>query len=143
MKRLGVNLPQRQLVAFRDSIDANGDGEISLMEFKEAVKKRRLEYRERLVKESWAVFLDFLATDHGVAESIEGLFSMADADGNGSLDIAELAEALENFGLKMEGEQLDAFREDMDTNNDHCITLTEFLVAVDKRSQELAGGSDD
>ena len=108
------------------------------MEFKKAVRKRRLDMREHLVREAWAVFLDFLASDHGIAENIEGLFNGADLDGNGYLDIRELASAMERFGLKIDGEKLDAFREDIDANGDHQITLGEFLAAVDKRSKQLA-----
>ena len=64
---------------------------------------------------------------------VKKLFTEADADGDGSLDIAELMTGLTNIGVVMNKAELTAFHHDVDADHDGVVTLKEFIDAV-KRS---------
>ena len=64
---------------------------------------------------------------------VKKLFTEADEDGDGSLDIAELMTGLTNIGLVMNKAELTAFHHDVDADHDGVVTLKEFIDAV-KRS---------
>ena len=55
---------------------------------------------------AWAVFLNFLKRHPDTASSIEAAFMAADADGNGELDISELASVLVGLGIELDALQV-------------------------------------
>lgn len=58
------------------------------------------------------------------------MFLDADANGNGDVDIFELAEALHKVGISLSQSELLAFRGDLDFDGDGAISLDEFLMAA-------------
>ena len=58
------------------------------------------------------------------------LFDAFDADGDGNIDIEELAKGLLSLGVYMNDGQLRAFCEELDADGDGSITKDEFIKAI-------------
>jgi Ca2+-binding EF-hand superfamily protein len=149
---LGVHLTKSQLVALIKELDTNGSGTISLAEFTKAVKSHQqtaaaaaaAEKEEEASKNSagkngaesaWNALLEAASGNEKTwTRKIEALFLAFDRDGNGNVDIAELAAGFKSsFNLALAPEQVKGLSADLDQNGDGTINLEEFMRAVNEK----------
>jgi calcium-binding protein CML len=133
LKALGVNMSVVQNALVRDAMDANGDGTISLSEFRAVFAAQKNSARDM----AWAVFLNFMHRHPETSDSVASVFLAADADGNGELDVGELATVLVGLGIELDALQLRLFRDDIDANGDGAISLAEFQSAIEAKARAL------
>ena len=146
LQNFGINMSSAQLVHFRDDLDENGDGTVSLDEFKVALFVRlRSTYAEassfdsdtvaRSVEFAWNVVLDAAARSDPVEwrRMCEQMFVSFDTDHNGLLDADELAAGLASMGCHLSDEAAAAFRDECDEDLNGEISLSEFLMALKQR----------
>merc|ERR1719157_544662 len=114
------------------SFDTNGDGVISMEEFDKGLKPKTRRKIELLLEGGWV--FDKEKWEASVARhnkyDIKEIFAQFDADGDGKLDIYEIARAFRAFGLpKRDGSKMDmdhATFKSFDTNGDGVISMEEF-----------------
>lgn len=144
LKALHVTLTQAQLLAFRNDVDTDGNGGISLDEFLMAVKvhsklQAASDARDPAYAQTEAVWAAVLAgagsNPARWTEQVEAMFAAFDADGSGAIDTSELASGLASLGVRLDSTQVAAFRADVDTDCDGQISLAEFLMAVRQRAR--------
>jgi len=143
---IGIDLGNQVALIFHEDIDKNKDGYVSLTEFAISVEK----YSQYISKEEvigWETILTSLipgsggefggASEEAIKDPIkriEVLFNAADLDQSGNLKISELTIAMKALGITMNDTQLALFYETLDTNNDGCISLDEFLKVFDDQN---------
>ena len=78
------------------------------------------------------------ALSDGEVERFLALFRSLDADGDGTVSVAEVASLLARTGVRDDGE-LEKWVREMDVNGDGTLDLTEFLqlVCSSSRMQDL------
>lgn len=144
LKTMHVSLTQAQLLAFRNDMDTDGNGGISLDEFLMAVKVHTKLQAARDATDpnvaktdaAWASVLQGADADSaGWTAQIEALFVNFDADESGAIDAGELASGLASLGVLLDATQVQAFQDDVDTDGDGQISLAEFLMAVRQRAR--------
>jgi Ca2+-binding EF-hand superfamily protein len=122
MDPLGVDLSPAQAKAFRDDIDADFNGTISLQEFKTAVEFRKPKKGAEV--EVWHTIL--LKVDDNPEQwerSVERLFKKMDIDGSGEIDVVEVGLALKKLGIHMSDDMLKTFVGEIDDDfNVTCRT---------------------
>ena len=79
---------------------------------------------------------DFKAED--LEEYFKGLFSIADANGDGVLQPDELKKLLGLCGFKLSAEEIAQFVSEADTNHDGVIEYDEFVPVATKMLQATA-----
>lgn len=83
--------------------------------------------------EAWRVLLTAIDDDQSKwKESVETLFRTIDADNSGEIDIEELKRALYHKGIKITDDQLLSLSNDIDSDGDGRINMSELLFAVEK-----------
>jgi len=87
---------------------------------------------KELLLTAWQKVVEQLEGDLRVAQKLEEKFEAADEDGNARLDIGELAVCLTENGIHLTADELNAFRNDLDTNRDGNVTFEEFVSAVER-----------
>ena len=150
MATLGVVLSAPQARALHKSCDADGDGFVTLPEFSSAIrdakqrqeesaKYRNSEHFKVDAGRAWDKLTSYLRSQPIEATvKVKRLFTEADADGDGSLDIAELMAGLTSIGVVMNKTELTAFHHDVDADHDGVVTLQEFIDAVKKSNARSA-----
>ena len=133
LKALGVKMSVLQNALVRDAMDTNGDGTICLSEFQAVFAAQKNSARDM----AWAVFLNFMHRHPKTADSVASVFLAADKDGNGELDVSELATVLVGLGIELDALQLRLFRDDIDANGDGAISLKEFQAAIEAKAKAL------
>ena len=99
LRLLGIKMSPAQVVVFRDDIDADGDGSISLDEFTSAVRIRLKAAsasntpNDMAVRAAWGKILGALPVDW--RPKVEEVFLEFDADQSGEIDMEELAAGLQ------------------------------------------------
>jgi len=135
-----VNLAQ--VIAFRNDMDADGNGGISLDEFLMAVRTRlkglpaNAAVNTDAVNAAWEAVLSNASNDPAQwIKDVENMFVAFDADGSGEIDVGELANGLASLGVSLNPRDLEAFKEDIDDDCNGSISLSEFLVAMRQRQR--------
>jgi Ca2+-binding EF-hand superfamily protein len=156
LRPFGV-LTEQEITSLVEHMDSDGDGFVSSQEFLEfmgqvavvekkvnpsRVARRKHEdptfkkrHGEKLTGAQLAGVRDRLRrklraesyTANGL--DVEGLFRRMDKNGNGDLDVKEVAKGLRPFGVLTEDEIMDVI-DHMDTSGDGCISLRDFLEFV-------------
>jgi len=150
---LGVHLTKSQLVALIKELDTNGSGTISLAEFTKAVSSHQkaaavaaAAAAEKEEEESakmhlssgggaesaWDALLEAASGNEKTwTRKIEALFLAFDRDGNGNVDISELAAGFKSsFHLTLSPNEVKGLSADLDMNVDGTINLEEFMRAL-------------
>eukprot|EP00283_Hemiselmis_rufescens_P002513 CAMPEP_0173428676 /NCGR_PEP_ID=MMETSP1357-20121228/7575_1 /TAXON_ID=77926 /ORGANISM="Hemiselmis rufescens, Strain PCC563" /LENGTH=936 /DNA_ID=CAMNT_0014392731 /DNA_START=38 /DNA_END=2844 /DNA_ORIENTATION=+ len=110
-QKLGEGVSREMAEAIFKDLDANGDGKVSLVEFK--MKVGVMPSQEEVVDEA-----------HVEAEEA---FDAIDADGSGFLDLEELWSDLQRRGMvELTREQVEEIFGSIDANSDGKVSLTEF-----------------
>jgi Ca2+-binding EF-hand superfamily protein len=131
---MGVHMSEVQAAVLRDSMDANGDGTVSLCEFQGIYEKQKGLATDR----TWLTFLHFLKANPSAAEDVEDLCHSSGVDGNASLDEAQLSAIMvSDLGVSFEPLQLKLLYCDLDANEDGALSMQEFSQAIEERSIAL------
>jgi len=135
----GVRLAPRELRLFLGSIDESGDGQISLQEFQEAIRKHQATAppNPKELDEAWELILSFLANPSG-AKSVKSLFDQLDKDGDSCLSLSELEKGFFDLHLALKPSNVRALYKALDANSDGFISRAEFDAAVDKQQNLIA-----
>ena len=115
-KRLGRDLDDTDFQVAMEQMDSDGDGNVSFTEFDRWWQKygieRQLVMAETRLKEAraaaWKVFQE------------------VDADGNGTLDEAEVHQMFNRLGRRLAGEKFEEAMAQMDSDGDGQVTFDEF-----------------
>jgi calcium-binding protein CML len=129
------------------SFDTNGDGYVSMEEFDKNLKPKTRRKIENILEAGWT--FDKAAWDASVARhkkyDMKQIFAQFDADGDGKLDIYEIARAFRAMGLpKRDGEKMEmdkAMFKSFDTDGDGYVSMEELdanLKPKTRRKIELA-----
>jgi Ca2+-binding EF-hand superfamily protein len=138
LEKIGIPMTLGQLNLFKDDLDTDFNGSISLREFVSAVEMRKP--RKGADVEAWRKILSKIDENpSGWAESVEKQFKEIDVDGSGEIDVTELAQM--NLGAAMTVSQLEAFIQEVDLDFNQRVSLTEFMAAVDKRKPRGKDGA--
>jgi Ca2+-binding EF-hand superfamily protein len=113
------------------SFDTNGDGFVTMEELDANLKPKTRRKLEMAIEAGWK--FDKKTWDESVARhnkhDMKAIFAQFDADGDGKLDIYEIARAFRAFGLpKRDGSKMDmdkAMFKSFDTNGDGLIDMAE------------------
>lgn len=103
-------MQDKQIKLMIENLDADGDGEVSLVEFL-SLMEPVVEHAERV------------ETQKKVAGR---MFKMLDADGGGSLSTSEFKEMLEKVGVSMSYDEVRDLFGEYDESHDGCIDVEEF-----------------
>ena len=136
-KRDGSKLEMDQ--AMFKSFDTNGDGFVDLKELEAGLHPKTRRKIEEKLDEGWK--FDKKTWDESVARharwDMSKVFKQFDADGDGKLDIYELARAFRALGLeKRSGEKSDmdkAMFKSFDTNGDGFVDMVEIEKNIDPK----------
>ena len=151
LKYLGIKLNAAQIVAFRDDIDADADGEVSLEEFITAVRIRMKTTPSQdagaktgldaaavaSLERIWKRLLDKMSEDWQT--EIDAMFLDFDSGGNGEIELDELRAGLvEYFGVNLNSSELVLFRNELDDDGSGGVSLSELKMAVHQRQRMRA-----
>merc|ERR1712232_15158 len=121
LQMLGMKMTEEELEEAAEEVDVDGSGKLEWPEF------------------LWLMFkfgagssIEHQFTDQRLAELRE-VFSLFDADGNGSLDSKELGTVMRVLGLHMEEKEIKAMIASVDADNSGCIEWPEFLFLMSKK----------
>lgn len=131
----GCSFTPRELRAFRNDVDVNKDGTLSLAEFMDASRKHQATTDTDAVsaEEAWHIVSGFLL-DPSKKQSVADLFNAINSDGSDDgLDLDELARGMRDLGAELSAAQLRAWQKDLDENKDGSISFEEFTQAVTER----------
>jgi len=144
---LGANLTARQTAAFREDIDLQGSGKVTLDEFLDTVQARSLMVTSGL-SAVWDRLWQHLAATGG---TLEGMFAgMAErhggqglgqgqSQGQGRLRVASVAAGLEALGVVLSAQQKALFADSLDANGDGHIDLAELARVARLNRAALKG----
>ena len=129
------------------SFDLNGDGYVTMEELDKAMPDKLRAKIDSKIDMGWK--FDKATWDASVARhkkhDMKAIFAQFDADGDGKLDIYEIARAFRAFGLpKRDGTKMDvdkAMFKSFDTNGDGFVTMDELdanLKPKTRRKLEMA-----
>eukprot|EP00929_Paragymnodinium_shiwhaense_P027774 TRINITY_DN1621_c1_g1_i1.p1 TRINITY_DN1621_c1_g1~~TRINITY_DN1621_c1_g1_i1.p1 ORF type:complete len:650 (-),score=203.48 TRINITY_DN1621_c1_g1_i1:320-2269(-) len=121
MQMLGMKMTDEELEEAVDEVDVNGTGQLEWPEF-----------LWLMFKVGASTSIEHQFTDQRLAELRE-VFSLFDADGNGSLDAKELGTVMRVLGLHMEVKEIQAMIASVDADNSGAIDWPEFLFLMSKK----------
>lgn len=113
--KTGMEISRQQAQAIFDELDVNGDGKVSLVEFK--MKAANLE----------PTVQDVVDEMHNEAEAT---FDALDTDGSGYIEPEELWADLQKRGMPLTRDQVDQIFAGIDKNTDGKISLVEFKAQM-------------
>ena len=123
------------------SFDTNGDGYVTMEELDANMKPKTRRKIENILEGGWT--FDKAAWDASVARhkkyDMKQIFAQFDADGDGKLDIYEIARAFRAMGLpKRDGTKMEvdkAMFDSFDTDGDGYISLVEFQENIQPKTR--------
>jgi Ca2+-binding EF-hand superfamily protein len=139
LHRLRIGLSKRQLAELLSTIDVDGDQEVSIAEFasqfdrlaslEEDAYRRQLAHQQAFeMAESVLARMQERLVDHGL--SAAEAFHLADADGDGSVSLAELASGLAALGIDLSEEEQKGLLAVLDLDGDGMIDFNEFISGL-------------
>ena len=129
----GVHLNHSQVEAFLTTVDADGNGTISLEELLDASEIHRKEYEKNraVAKAVWVkLFKDMDKDVMGWTKQIEMIFTSFDKAGTGEIPVEKFVKSLTIIGVDMDAAELRAFVEHIDQDGNGTISLGEFNHAA-------------
>merc|ERR1719240_212707 len=94
------------------------------------------EHNKEVEKESWAIMNEsLLSLDHS-RDKLEATFKEFDKDGSGSIDLAELDQALASIGIKKTRKELKQMMQAADNDGNGEIDFEEFVAMMKQDSKE-------
>ncbi|DBA00219.1 TPA: LOW QUALITY PROTEIN: hypothetical protein N0F65_007844, partial [Lagenidium giganteum] len=141
MRSLGqvfADLPDSDLMALAQAMDANGDGSIEYKEFA-AFLAQLMENSAKEEKEQWKDQIHRIITralDKGI--KVHHVFKQFDVSGDGKLSLDEFARALEQLGVPITGKssEISKLMSDFDLDKDGTISYEEFLMSMNVSVEE-------
>merc|ERR1712166_55222 len=142
----GFNFSKEAIDVMVKAADVNGDGVINFEEFVPAIMGLSIQEVEDAAaqtagnaKEANNTQLAHPSsyTAEDLEQYFEGLFSIADADGDGVLQPDELEQLLGLCGFDLSAEEIAQFVSEADTNQDGVIEYDEFVPVATKMLQGL------
>ena len=137
MKRRGMKYNSSDLKKIMAAVDVNGDGQISLEEFKSAIKSGVMKdtilwslLSEDVEKGARAAKKRLQNLQNVGEKKIEEIFRALDDDDSGSIDASELEAELKRRGTKFGHDDLCKIMAAVDVNGDGKISLDEFKGAI-------------
>lgn len=134
-----LQLTPAEVEMFMNQLDTDGDGKISYTEFVPVALQILKEItRENMdEKAAAAEALDLAArqtaqqlidnmTDEQLQQMLQEIFVSADSDGNGTLDVDEFRQCLQDADLGLNDELIDYLVVSVDTDADGLVSYTEF-----------------
>jgi Ca2+-binding EF-hand superfamily protein len=92
--------------------------------------------------EAWKLLLEKVDSDpSGWSTSVKSLFRSMDTDASGKVDVEELGSCLKKVGVRLNGDQVLSFLNDIDANGDGRVSLQEFMDAVEVRKPRSGKGA--
>ena len=134
LRGLGLQISNDQLKAIYPDIDANKDGEISIVEWVMAIEEHCQATPEKdaqMLLDAWDIVLD-ATLDVDRVGSIRAVFEVADVDSDHNLSLQELARGLLSCGIQVTPRQLRLFQRDLDVDRDGSISFAEFMSKVQR-----------
>eukprot|EP00282_Hemiselmis_andersenii_P016042 CAMPEP_0114133154 /NCGR_PEP_ID=MMETSP0043_2-20121206/13474_1 /TAXON_ID=464988 /ORGANISM="Hemiselmis andersenii, Strain CCMP644" /LENGTH=1256 /DNA_ID=CAMNT_0001226711 /DNA_START=123 /DNA_END=3890 /DNA_ORIENTATION=- len=114
-QRMGGRVSQEVARGMFDELDVNGDGKVSIVEF-----KMKLGLRPKMEEVMEEVHAD-----------VENEFDQIDADGSGYLEFEEIwADLEQKLGQSIDREQAESIFKELDVNGDGKVSLVEFKMKV-------------
>ena len=107
---------RQQIADIEEFVDDDGSGEIDFDEFVKLMERSTNTENAKAIQENKEISRDWRTA-----------FDIFDADRDGLLSAEDLASSLKSFGRVLSRAEAQAMIDDVDVNNNGCITLNEFI----------------
>ena len=120
MHAIGKDVTNEEVLHMMEFVDDDGSGEIDFDEFVKLMEQSTNTENAKAIQENKEISRDWRTA-----------FDIFDADRDGLLSAEDLASSLKSFGRVLSRAEAQAMIDDVDVNNNGCITLTEFINKLD------------
>ena len=116
MHAIGKDVTNEEVLHMMEFVDDDGSGEIDFDEFVKLMERSTNTENGKEIQENKEISRDWRTA-----------FDIFDADRDGLLSAEDLASSLKSFGRVLSRAEAQAMIDDVDVNNNGCITLNEFI----------------
>ena len=116
MQAIGKDVTNEEVLHMMEFVDDDGSGEIDFDEFVKLMERSTNTENAKAIQENKEISRDWRTA-----------FDIFDADRDGLLSAEDLASSLKSFGRVLSRAEAQAMIDDVDVNNNGCITLNEFI----------------